>query len=144
MSTIDPYALLAGLPNLTLEITRLNDDEMGRWVPHRQAILLDDRLDQAERRCTLVHELIHYLSGDEILAPELAAAQERLCRDRAARVLISLSALADALRWSEHADEIADQLWVDEATLWDRIENLTPEERNYLTAAVTESQEQTA
>lgn len=143
--TIDPYALLAGMPHLTLEVTRLPDDEMGRWLPRRQTILLDDRLDQAERRCTLVHELIHHLSGDHDLnVPDLAEAQERLCRDRAARVLISLSALADAMRWSEHADEIADQLWVDEATLWDRMEHLTPEEQAYLTRTVYEAKEQTA
>lgn len=143
--TIDPYAILASMPHLTLEVARLGDDEMGRWVPRRQTILLDDRLDQAERRCTLVHELIHHLSGDrDIEMAELVAAQERLCRDRAARVLISVSALADAMRWSDHAEEIADQLWVDEATLWDRIENLTPEERDYLTRNVYEAQEQTA
>lgn len=143
--TIDPYTLLVGMPHLTLEVTRLPDDEMGRWLPRRQTILLDDRLSQAERRCTLTHEIIHHLSGDlEHVDPALAAAQERNCRDRAARVLITLSALADAMRWSEHAEEIADQLWVDEPTLWDRIENLTPEERDYLTREVYERKEQTA
>lgn len=133
------------MPHLTLEFARLPDDEMGRWLPKQQTILLDDRLDQAERRCTLIHEIIHHLSGDHALnEPALSAAQERACRDQAARVLISLSALADAMRWSEHAEEIADQLWVDEPTLWDRIENLTPEERDYLTRNVYEAREQTA
>lgn len=145
MSLLDPYALLAGMPHLTLEVCRLADDEMGRWVPKRQAILLDDRLDQAERRCTLVHELIHHLSGDhDLAAPELGAAQERLCRDRAARVLISMTALLDAMLWSDEADEIADQLWVDEATLWDRLENLTPEESAYLTREMRERREHVA
>lgn len=131
--TIDPYALLAGMPHLTLEITRLPDDEMGRWIPSRQTILLDDRLDQAERRCTLVHEMVHHISGDMLgLTPELAAMQERLCRERSARLLITITALADAMAWSEHAGEIADQLWVDEPTLWDRLEHLTPEEHAFL------------
>jgi hypothetical protein len=131
--TIDPYALLAGMPHLTLEVTRLPDDEMGRWVPSRQTILLDDRLNQAERRCTLVHEMVHHVTGDHLgLTPELVRMQERLCRERTARLLITLPALLDAMRWSEHASEIADYLWVDEPTLWDRLEHLTPEEHEYL------------
>lgn len=134
MNTFDPYALLAGMPHLTLKVTRLPDDEMGRWVPSAQMILLDDRLDQAERRCTLVHEMVHHISGDHVaLTPELSAMQERMCKDRTARLLITINALADALAWSEHAAEIADYLWVDEATLYDRFNNLTPEEQSYLT-----------
>lgn len=143
--TIDPYAVLASMPHLTLEVRRLPDDEMGRWVPQRQTILLDDRLDQAERRCTLVHEIVHHLSGDHDLSnPAYTEFQERMCRERTARLLITLTALADAMLWSDHASEIAEQLWVDEATLWDRMETLTTEEQQYLTAAVTERREQIA
>jgi Zn-dependent peptidase ImmA (M78 family) len=131
--TIDPYALLAGMPHLNLEVTRLPDDEMGRWIPERQMIVLDDRLDQAERRCTLVHEMVHHISGDHTdLTPELSRMQERMCRERTARLLITLPSLADAMLWSEHAVEIAEQLWVDEPTLWDRLEHLTAEEHRYL------------
>jgi hypothetical protein len=131
--TFDPYSLLAGMPHLTLEVTRLPDDEMGRWIPSRQTIVLDDRLDQAERRCTLVHEMVHHISGDILgLTPELVVMQERMCRERTARLLITITALADAMLWSEHAAEIADQLWVDEPTLWDRLEHLTPEEHAFL------------
>ena len=134
--SIDPYALLAGMPHLTLEVHRLPDDEMGRWIPSLHTIVLDDRLDQAERRCTLVHEMVHHMSGDQLsgLPPELALMQERLCKERTARLLIALPALADAMAWSEHAEEIADHLWVDEPTLWDRLEHLTAEEHDYLTA----------
>lgn len=143
--TIDPYALLAGMPELTLEITRLPDDEMGRWVPDRKTILLDDRLSQAERRCTLVHEMVHHLNGDHPgLEPELEAAQERACHERAARLLIPIRALAEALVWSEHADEIAEELWVDEATFWDRIDHLTVAEQAYLRERVQAVKEQIA
>lgn len=143
--TIDPYALLAGMPHLTLEILRLPDDEMGRWIPSRQTILLDDRLNQAERRCTLVHEMVHHLDGDHTGLPQdLADLQERLCRDRTARLLINMPALLEAILWSEHEDEIADYLWVDVPTLWDRMEHLTVEERNFLTTRLREAREAVA
>lgn len=143
--TIDPYALLQGMPHLTLEITRLPDDEMGRWIPDRQTIVLDDRLDQAERRCTLVHEMVHHVSGDHAgLAPELAEMQERICLERTARLLITTPALADAMRWSPHIDEIAEQLWVDEATVWNRLDHLTAEETAYLRSRIRDSNEDVA
>ena len=47
----------------------------------------------------------------------------------AARRLIKMEHLLDALAWTEHLEELADELWVDLDTLMARLDGLTPEER---------------
>lgn len=144
--TIDPYKWLARAPHVKLNITRLPDDLMGRWIPDASTIELDDRLTQTERRCTLVHELVHRLHKDlPTLPPELLEIQERQCEKRAAKLLIPLNQLLDALLWShdEHEAEIADQLWVDIPTLRDRLRYLTDKERHYLISRLNSVREYT-
>lgn len=131
----DPYHWLSLVPHIQLAIARLPDDDMGRWVPERQTIVLDDRLTQAERRCTLVHELVHRLHKDDPgLSPGLAERQEARCRERTARLLIRTNDLLDALLWviDEHEEEMAEHLWVDVPTLRDRLMTLSDRERDYL------------
>lgn len=147
MKTIDPYEWLAKSPQVTLEITRLPDDEMGCWVPELDRILLDDRLSQTERRCTLVHEMVHRLHGDDPdLPPDLAHIQEEACKAQAARLLIPMPALVDAVLWSweQREDEMAEQLWVDVDTLRDRVKHLTYDERKFLLNKIRDAREDVA
>jgi len=98
---------------------RLPDRFMGLQLGRR--IWLCATLTQAERRCTLTHELVHRERG-----PAAAAAEERIVDEIAARRLITLTALTDGLRWSRHPRELAEHLWVDEPTLHTRMTTLDP------------------
>jgi Zn-dependent peptidase ImmA (M78 family) len=147
LKTFDPYEWLARSPAATLEISRLPDDEMGCWIPEQDTIILDDRLSQTERRCTLVHELVHRLHQDDPdLPPELAHFQEEACKAQAARLLIPMPALLDALLWSwaQREAEMADHLWVDVDTLRDRMKHLTNDERKFLLDKIREAREDVA
>ena len=92
----------------------------------RERIWIDPHQTQVQRRCTLAHELAHIELGhtggctprDEADADALAA-----------RNLIPLQKLLDALRWSEELEEVAEELAVDMPTLIARLDNLTEAER---------------
>lgn len=89
---------------------------------------------QAQRRATLTHEIAHIERGD---VPEyLHAREERIVSEIAARRLIPLDALADALRWARDLTELADELWVDEPTVRCRLDTLDPVEVADLHAAL--------
>lgn len=89
-------------------------------------IWIDPDQDQATRRCTIAHELAHIELGH---IGGCAPREDRDADELAARRLIPLERLADTLAWTESAEEAADELWVDEATLAARIECLTDAER---------------
>ncbi|MGA5467141.1 hypothetical protein [Mycobacterium sp. NPDC050041] len=102
----------------------LPDRIMGLQLGRR--IWLCATLTQAERRCTLTHELVHRERGPMPVEPIAAAREERLVDEIAARRLITTPALVDALRWTRHPAELADHLWVDEPTLQTRMTTLDP------------------
>lgn len=103
---------------------RLPNHLMGLQQGHR--IWLCRTLTQAERRCTLTHELVHRERG-LITDPNAAALEERIVDEIAARRLITLPQLVDGLRWTrDDADDLADTLWVDQPTLKTRMETLDP------------------
>lgn len=80
---------------------------------------------QAERRCTLSHELLHVERGPLPADPVGAAREERTVDQLAARRLITLPDLVDGLR--VHRDDpaqLADHLWVDGPTLSTRMATL--------------------
>lgn len=106
-----------------------------RWVP------MDDRLGdtdgisdirmhpnqlQVQRRCTLTHELAHVTLGH---VGGCDAGEEAAANEWAARHLITMDALKDALLWADDLEEVADELWVDLDTLKNRLDCLTDEER---------------
>ncbi len=81
---------------------------------------------QAQRRATLTHEIAHIERGD---VPEyLHVREERIVSEIAARRLIPLDRLVDALRWARDLTELADELWVDEPTVRCRLDTLDPVE----------------
>lgn len=93
-------------------------------------IVMHPRLNQAQRRCALAHELAHIELGHTDGASPV---EERAAAVLAARRLIRADALADAMLWSQHPHDVADALWVDVETLTTRLEHLHPAERHYLT-----------
>lgn len=126
-----PWKALADMPEIGVEFANLSDDELGWWDPDRQTITLAAGQTQAERRCTLAHELEHVKRGDEDVSrvsPVLAARQEIAACVRAARRLIPLGALIAALLWSQDERELADELHVDADTMRIRLLTLTPAE----------------
>lgn len=90
------------------------------------AIRLHPHQSQVQRRCTLAHELAHIELGHiDGCTPD----GEREAALHAARWLIDIDDLLDALRWTEEFAEAAECLWVDERTLMARLDGLTAEER---------------
>lgn len=83
-------------------------------------------LTQAERRCTLTHELVHRERGPVPGDPVAAAREEQLVDEIAARRLITTPALVDALRWTRDPHQLAEHLWVDDPTLNTRMTTLDP------------------
>lgn len=134
---MNPYQWLAEVPQIEMKVMRLPDGEMGRWIPSRRLIVLDDRLTQVERRVTLVHELVHAVNDDRADLPRyLETKQERACCETTARLLIPIRDLADALTWSQDEHDVADALWVDVETVRERIDNLTPLEKVYIESRI--------
>ncbi len=103
---------------------------MGLQVGRR--IWLARGLTQAERRCTLTHELVHRERGPVPDDPVAAEREEQIVDEIASRRLITLPALTDGLRWSRQPRELADHLWVDEPTLQTRMGTLDPVEVAHL------------
>lgn len=143
MASFSPWRHLRGLPDVELRFTDDDDflDGAQAWYFHRlRAIVMDKRLTQVERRSVLAHELGHVIRGDVPCGDEvLDARQENVVDQWAARQLITLDALVDALRWSRQADEVADCLWVTVDLLEVRIRHLHPSERAYVTGRLTNS-----
>lgn len=84
-----------------------------RWS--RKSILLDIRLSRIEERCTLAHELVHAERGP--FPRWLTTWEESIVDAKAARRLIPLDALGEALAWSLHPAVAAEELDVDPPTL---------------------------
>lgn len=84
-------------------------------------------LNQAERRSTLTHELQHLWRGPVPRDSHHATMrEEQIVSALAARQLIPLAKLVDALRWTRDEYELADELWVDAPTVRCRIQCLDP------------------
>lgn len=142
---VDPYEVLAQHPDLGMVILPLPPGERGRWYPDLHVIVIDENLTQAERRCTLMHELVHRMRGDNhVTDPTLRRRQEKNCHETVARLLIPLDALQAAMQWGRDPQELADELWVDVETLQARIYGLSPTETALLTDGLDSTLEETA
>lgn len=95
-------------------------------LQHGRRIWLCRTLTQAERRCTLTHELVHRERGPVPSDPAAAAAEERAVDHIAARRLITLPSLIDGLQWTRDPHQLAEHLWVDLPTLRARMSGLDP------------------
>ncbi|WP_298440649.1 hypothetical protein [Gordonia sp. (in: high G+C Gram-positive bacteria)] len=101
-------------------------------------IEIDATALQAERRCALAHELVHHERGVVPAEPVLAAREESIVEQTAARRLVSLDRLIDVLAWTRHASEAADELWIDLPMLGALIASLTDAERRLIEEALAD------
>jgi len=133
---MNPWHRLRDLVEWTLG---WHDDEDLGWCDYEaKTISLRRDLNQAERRSTVLHEVIHAERGAAL--DTLEGREENRVRRQTARELIpDVRALGEALAWAEDLGEAADELWVDVATLRDRLRWLHPAERGYLRRRLADS-----
>ncbi|MEU6582850.1 hypothetical protein [Nocardia sp. NPDC046763] len=93
-------------------------------------IYIDRSLGQAARRCALTHEIVHLERGPVPADSRLAVIEERIVSVIAAKRLITLHQLIEALMWAAPTSlyELAEELWVDLSTLRIRLRHLTAKE----------------
>lgn len=115
------------------------------WVPSQRIILMRPGLKQVQRRCALAHELAHVELGHsgqcEYGDADRQGARAELAADEwAAHRLITLSALADVLVWTDDPAEAADELWVTRRLLEVRLEQARrhPGERAFVAKRLRE------
>ena len=125
-----PWREARSREHLRIEFTRLPDGRRGCIRGNQVTINTAD--DQAQRRCTITHELVHderqVFPRDRVLRAREEATVERI----AARRLIMLEQLVDTLRWTREPREAAAELWVDVPMLVAFVRSLTDEERRWL------------
>lgn len=97
-------------------------------------------MTQAERRSALAHEIAHLVSGPAIVGH--VDRDERRVTAQAARWLIPLDCLVDAMLWANDDYELADELWVDVYTVRARLAYLTPLESAELERRMLEAERQ--
>lgn len=126
MGTYDPWGDLSQRAYLSVEFVDLPNHRRG--VICGDIIRIDRRQLQVERRCTIAHELVHDERRVFPADPVMQAREETLVERTAARRLIELHDLVDALRAcsSRGAAELADHLWVDQPMLAARMADLDP------------------
>lgn len=129
MSLPYPWQRLAGLTQIT--VVTHGGGPMGRAIFGVQTVSLRDDLTRAERRCTLMHELLHLDNGPQPWG--LRAKEEEQVRRRTARLMLpDVEALAEALAWSDSLVEAAEELGVDVHVLRKRLRHLRPAEIRYV------------
>lgn len=130
MSAYDPDAEQISGHDIQVEPCRLPADLDVVWLPMRRMLLVDRGLTLARRRSIVARELASIDLGHETCVDEhTARAQETAAALLAARELIPLDRLIEALVWSAQPTEIAEALCVDEAAVWDRLTGLVEWER---------------
>lgn len=126
----DPWTDLDRLRGWRVDWVTLPPQLAGLCRYDTHTILLDRSLSRQAIRSTLAHEIIHAERGP---APEsLREREEVLVEQLAARRLIDIVRLGDALAWSPWPDEVADELDVDRSTLMARVAGLRRLEVSYL------------
>jgi len=134
----DPWRHLAEqFPYLRVELGKLRPGRMGKWTIDNR-IVLSCILYPDEARCTLAHELVHVERGAPPKDPELAAAEEKVVDEIAARRLITLTELRAVMQMGR-SYQMGAALHVDVGTLLTRMETLTELERTWLTEQTTET-----
>lgn len=126
--TTHPWRTLRSLPQITLAWH--DGGPRGRFIHDTLTLSLRRGMNQAERRSTVRHELEHFRRGHVWAC--WREREELACEKAAARDLIDLYALGEALAWSQDMEDVADELWVDAELLRIRCRYLHPAERAYL------------
>jgi hypothetical protein len=126
-----PWRAFRELAHIRLRWAVLPSGLLGYTDHEAGEVVLAEGLTQAERRCTIAHEVQHVLRGP--VPPYLKAREEQAVDRAAARLLLpDVRVIADAMVWAHSLEEAADELWVDPAMLRCRLASLHPAERAYL------------
>lgn len=128
----DPGAdAAARYPEVTIRRRRHLGVPAAVW-PRRRLILIDHDMPAADQRSHLAHEIAHLdLAHSD---PICEGKEERSADLLAARRLLAIDDLADALCWALCDEEVADVLNVTADVVTVRIQNLTPDEKAYIRA----------
>ena len=97
----------------------------GCYDDETRVILIDRRLTYAAKRCTLVHELLHWRHGDTGCSNN-SSKLERRARRETALTLVNPTELALLERMYEYEWQIADELNVTTQVLEDYRRTITP------------------
>lgn len=127
----NPWRALRSLADWTLTWADLPVGVLGVTHFETRTITLAQGMTQAQRRCTIAHELEHVDRGP-VLEHHREREERRAEAHAARRLLPSPHSIADALVWAGgDVAAAADELWVDEATLRARLDprHLHPAER---------------
>lgn len=127
-----PWRAFRAQARWVLEQSDLPERHLGQVDFIAGRVTLHAGLSQAQRRCTICHELIHLERGPVPQNPWMKTHEEAFVAQEAARRLITLEDLAAALQWSRDPTEVAEELWVDEDTLQTRLAHLTDAEQAWL------------
>lgn len=128
--TFHPWRELRHMPHVRVSWVDLPMGTLGRTNGVDHIEIAHDLL-QVERRCALTHELQHMVMGHRGHQPP---AVELTVRVIVARRLIPFPALLNAYRWAGHnLHDMAEELWVTEDVLADRLNYLRAGERDALT-----------
>lgn len=137
MSFAHPWRDLRALPEITL--LWHDGGKRGYYNFNTQTISLRRGMTQAQRRSTLQHELHHHYRGRYLRS--ILQREEQACELAAARDLIDVRKLGEALAWSTDARVVAEELWVDIDLLRIRMAHLHPSERAYLRERLAHQQD---
>jgi len=126
---VHPWRRLRGLAHVTL--LWHDDGPMGLTTFAANTISLRRGMTREQRRCTVLHEVLHIERGPVL--ETLAGREEQRVRRETARLLLpDIRAVGDTLAWAHTYAEAAEELDVDEGVLFDRLRSLHPAERHYL------------
>ena len=127
-----PWRALRDLTDWTLLWMRLPEGTWGETDFRAKTITLTLGMNQAERRCTIAHEIEHVRRGMPPVGMEVW--EEELVDRNVARLLLpGIEAIGDALAWADWNKFVAaEELWVDELILEARLKYLHPSEKGYL------------
>lgn len=120
-AAVDEEGVVVGFADLRIK---------GAYVPAIDVVVLRNDLGRIEERCTLAEELGHRTLGHRPhpSKAEVDRMEQRAARWAAAR-LVDLEDLAEALRTSSNAFEVAEELGVDPELLEVRVRWLTDAEK---------------
>lgn len=130
-----PWGILRKLTHIRVTWADLPTGILG-YTNGVDEIVMDKRLLQVERRCTLAHELVHIEWGHTKCQSHKC---EQLVLAEVSRRLIPIEQMLKYIPWARNFSELADELWVTGDVLGDRIKCLTKDEWVLIKALETQS-----
>lgn len=119
-----------------MRVVEADIEERGWYDAEQNVVVIRCGLSRAARRSTLAHELVHVEAGERYRPGWWRTVHEPVIEPRAdevaARRLITLDALIEAISQARDEDHAADLLVVDVDMLEARMRSLTDGERWYV------------